>query len=85
MLLRTLQELPRFNSTSVDEIIKSFYRDQIWAEHTELGEKYKGHKSLIDWGRDFIEKTAIPAIENYNLIRKEKGLTQVRHFFAQRG
>lgn len=51
MLLKTLQDLKKFNTSSVNEVIKSFYRDQIWAEHTELGEKYKGHKTLIDWGR----------------------------------
>lgn len=81
MLLRTLQDLPKFNSTSVNEIIKVFYRDQIWAEHTELGEKYKGHKPLIDWGRDFLEKIAIPAIENYNSTRREKGLKESTIYF----
>jgi len=81
MLLRTIQELQKFNSSSVNEIIKSFYRDQIWAEHTELGDKYKGHKPLIDWGRDFLEKTAIPSIENYNLNRREKGIEESTIYF----
>jgi hypothetical protein len=81
MLLRTIQDLQKFNTTSINDVIKSFYRDQIWAEHTELGEKYKGHKALIDWGRDFIEKNAIPAIESYNLIRREKGIDESSIYF----
>jgi hypothetical protein len=81
MLLKTLQDLKKFNTSSVNEVIKSFYRDQIWAEHTELGEKYKGHKVLIDWGRDFIERNAIPAIENYNSSRREKGINESTIYF----
>jgi hypothetical protein len=81
MLLKTIEDLPKFNSASVNDVIKSFYRDKIWAEHTELGEKYKGHKTLIDWGRDFVEKTAIPAIENYNSTRKEKGIEESTIYF----
>lgn len=72
MILKTLQDLPKFNSTNVDQVIKDFYRNKIWAEHTYLGDKYNGHKGLIDWGRDFIEKTVIPLLQNYNEIRKVK-------------
>lgn len=72
MILKTLQDLPKFNSTNVDQVTKDFYRNKIWAEHTFLGDKYKGHKGLIDWGRDFIERTVIPSLQNYNEIRKAK-------------
>jgi len=37
MLLRTLQELTKINTSNVNAEIKSFYRNQIWAEHTDLG------------------------------------------------
>lgn len=72
MILKTLQDLAKFNSTNVDQVIKDFYRNKIWAEHTYLGEKYNGHKGLIDWGRDFVERTVIPTLQNYNEIRKSK-------------
>ena len=72
MILKTIQDLPRFNSTSVDQTLKDFYRNKIWAEHTYLGEKYNGHKALIDWGRDFLERTVIPTLEKYNDVRKAK-------------
>jgi hypothetical protein len=81
MLLKTIQDLRRINTSSVNSLIKSFYRGQIWAEHTELGEKYKGHKSIIDWGRDFLEKTVIPTIEDYNLTRREKGIDEASIYF----
>jgi hypothetical protein len=72
MILKTIQDLSKLNSTNVDQVIKDFYRNKIWAEHTYLGEKYKGHKALIDWGRDFLERTVIPTLERYNEVRKVK-------------
>ncbi|ELI6434438.1 hypothetical protein RRM65_004269, partial [Aeromonas salmonicida subsp. salmonicida] len=39
MLLRTIQDLPKFSTANINSIIKSFYRSQIWSEHTDLGEK----------------------------------------------
>ncbi|BBD07717.1 hypothetical protein [Desulfovibrio ferrophilus] len=81
MLLKTLQDLPKFNTLSINQLIKDFYRGSIWTEHTELGEKYKGHKVLIDWGRDFLERTVIPAIESYNESRKTKGVEESSIYF----
>jgi len=62
ILLKTIQELSKFNTTELNKVLKDFYRIKIWSEHTELGEKYKGHQELIDWGRDFLENTVIPTI-----------------------
>lgn len=81
MLLKTLQDLTKFNTSNVNSVIKSFYRSKIWAEHTELGEKYKGHRGIIDWGRDFLEKTVIPKVEEYNKSRKEKGADESTIYF----
>ena len=81
MLLKTLQDLRKFNTNEVNTLIKDFYRGRIWAEHTELGEKYKGHQKLIDWGRDFLENEVLPAIERYNYSRKEKELKESSIYF----
>lgn len=81
ILLRIIQGLEKFNSRSIDEAIKDFYRHQIWVEHTELGEKYRGHQYLIDWGRDFLEKYCIPAIEKYNDTRKERNAKESTIYF----
>lgn len=81
VLLKTIQELKKLKSTHVNDTIKTFYRDKIWAEHTELGEKYKGHQKLIDWGRSFLENSVIPAIERYNTSRLEKGVNESTIYF----
>lgn len=81
ILLKTIQELTRVNSSSVNGVIKGFYRDRIWAEHTKLGEKYKGHQKLIDWGRGFLENSVIPAIQRYNDVREEKGTDESSIYF----
>jgi hypothetical protein len=81
ILLKTIQDLEKVNTSSVNSLIKNFYRGQIWAEHTELGEKYKGHKEIIDWGRDFLEKTVIPTLETYNSIRKDNGIAESSIYF----
>lgn len=81
MLLKTLQDIKKFNNSEVDSIIKDFYRGRIWAEHTELGEKYHGHQGIVDWGRDFLENHVIPSIQSYNKSRKDKGIPQSTIYF----
>jgi len=81
MVLKTVQDAGKFNSTNVDLVLKDFYRNKIWAEHTFLGEKYGGHKGLIDWGRDFLEKTVIPTLQSYNDTRKHKGSNESSIYF----
>jgi len=66
LLLKTIARCPKVNSLQVNETIREFYRTDIWAEHSTLSEKYAGHKSLIDWGRDFIEGQVIPNIKLKN-------------------
>ncbi|PLM91938.1 hypothetical protein CWN24_31405, partial [Klebsiella pneumoniae] len=81
MLLRTLQDLSKLNTSGVNSTIKSFYRNQIWTEHTDLGEKYKGHREVIDWGRDFLENSVIPRVEDYNKSRRDKGTDESTIYF----
>ena len=81
ILLKTIQDLDKVNTFSVNNLVKEFYRVKIWAEHTELGEKYKGHQQLIDWGRNFLENTVIPTIKKYNDTRKEKGIDESSIYF----
>lgn len=73
-LLKTLSRAPKVNSSQVNEVIREYYRTEIWAEHSTLSEKYSGHKALIDWGRDFIESHVIPELKTKNdqYLRTEK-------------
>ncbi|MFZ6799035.1 hypothetical protein [Undibacterium sp. Di24W] len=83
MILKTVQDLlsQKFNTTSVEQVIKEFYRNKIWSEHTYLGDKYQGHKTLIDWGREFLEKTVIPNIQLLNERRQAKGASESSIYF----
>ncbi|WP_411686150.1 hypothetical protein [Acinetobacter pseudolwoffii] len=81
MLLKTIQDINKFDTTSVRNIIKNFYRTQIWTEHTDLGTKYSGHKNIIDWGRDLLENKIIPTIQQYNVSRQERDLDEATIYF----
>ena len=81
MILKTIQDLEKFNATNVDSAVKEFYRNKIWSEHTSLGEKYSGHKALVDWGRDFLEKTVVPTLEGYNARRRDEGIRESSIYF----
>ncbi|WP_138091051.1 DNA-directed RNA polymerase subunit alpha C-terminal domain-containing protein [Halalkalibacterium halodurans] len=72
----------KLTSSRVNETIKSFYRSQIWNEHTKLGDIYSGHKNLIDWGREFIETVVLPDTSEKNDTRLGKGVNQQTIFFA---
>lgn len=66
LLLKTIARTPKVNSQQVNETIRSFYRTEIWAEHSTLSERYSGHKALIDWGRDFIEGNVLIQVKSKN-------------------
>ncbi|MBR0778315.1 hypothetical protein JQ625_26085 [Bradyrhizobium diazoefficiens] len=60
LLLKTIALAGVIRSTEIGTVIKEFFRDAIWSEHSGLGERYPGHKSIIDWGRTFVERFVIP-------------------------
>lgn len=66
LLLKTTAAAPQMNAAAVNEIIRSYYRSDIWSEHSALSHKYLGHKAVIDWGRDFLENVALPEIKQKN-------------------
>lgn len=66
----------------MNNTIKEFYRTNIWNEHTKLGEIYNGHKKLVDWGRDFIEKVVLIDTNEKNESRIAEGRKQQTVYFA---
>jgi len=66
LLLKTLGRAPSVSSRDVDAVIKEFYKNDIWAEHSLLADKYHGFRGFIDWGRNFIENIALPEIKEKN-------------------
>lgn len=65
-LLKTISRSPKMTSLQINEVIREFYRVELLAEHSNLSEKYPGHRGLIDWGRKFIEDTVLPEIQSKN-------------------
>jgi hypothetical protein len=62
ILLKTFAASTPINRARVQEAIRNYYREEIWAEHSNLAERYPGHRDLIDWGRNFIERDVLPVL-----------------------
>lgn len=77
VLLKTLARAPKLTSSQVDEVVREYYRTDVWSEHSNLADKYTGHGQLIAWGRNFIENEVIPDIKSKNdqYIQSEKNTT----------
>lgn len=80
-LLKTVGDITDFRVTNVEATLKSYYRQDIWKEHTALGDKFPSYKSVIDWGRDFVEETLIPALEERNENPEIRGTRETTSFF----
>jgi len=66
VLLKTLARAPGVTRQQVNDLIRQYYRTEIWAEHSSLPEKYAGHGKIIDWGRRFIEDEVLPELQKKN-------------------
>lgn len=67
ILLKTIARASKISGTQINEVIREYYKTEIWSEHSGLTEKYPGNSKIIDWGRKFIENTVLPDLQNKNL------------------
>lgn len=81
LLLKTIGIAPHLQTSEVKRVLKEFYRADIWSEHSTLADKYRGHRPLIDWGREFIEKTVIPDSTKKNELWEKEGKPESTCFF----
>lgn len=81
ILLKTVAQAPGLRAAEVSETIKTFYRSDIWSEHSALGNTYVGHKKLVDWGRTFIEDTVLPATKTRNDQWRDEGKAESTCYF----
>ncbi|MER6322744.1 hypothetical protein [Streptomyces coelicoflavus] len=72
ILLKTLLMRSPFNRRNTQETIREYYRGDIWREHSNLAERYPGHRELIDWGRTFIEDTVLSTLYARNVGRSSQ-------------
>ncbi|MEV0089725.1 AAA family ATPase [Saccharopolyspora sp. NPDC050642] len=63
ILLKTVSSASPFNNNNVQKVMREYYRDKIWSEHSELGNRYAGHRKVIDWGREFITGVVLPYLD----------------------
>ena len=54
-------------------MLREFFREGIWSEHSSLSERYPGHRELIDWGRSFLESSVIPDLSKRNDEAQRQG------------
>jgi hypothetical protein len=77
VLLKTLARAAKLSSTQINEVMREYFKTDVWSEHSGLAEKYVGHRSLIDWGRAFIENEVLPELKSKNdqYLQSEKNST----------
>jgi hypothetical protein len=80
-LLKTVGSLQDFRPTDVEGLVKEYYRQEIWKEHTALGDKFPSYKSIVDWGRDFVERQVLPQLIRRNLSPETRGTLETTSFF----
>lgn len=71
VLLKTYAAALPFNRSRAQESMRNYYREEIWSEHSNLAERYPGHRELIDWGRNFLERDVLPALHSRNQAASE--------------
>lgn len=67
VLLKTISQCSKVNSAQINQVVREYYKTEIWAEHSGLIEKYPGHHKMIDWGRNFIENIVLPDLQRKNV------------------
>ncbi|BET47649.1 hypothetical protein RGQ21_26310 [Kitasatospora aureofaciens] len=61
-LLKTVSAASPLNTNNAQRVMKEYYRDTIWAEHSALADRYIGHRAVINWGREFLEREVISTL-----------------------
>lgn len=84
ILLKTIAKAQKISGKEVNEVIREYYRNEIWSEHSLLVEKYKSHKEIIDWGRTFIESDLLPDLRIRNLMSLEQAQKTSCFFWIHR-
>jgi hypothetical protein len=81
LLLKTIALAGVVGTSEISRVIKEFFREAIWSEHSGLAERYPGHKALIDWGRSFVEQYVIADAIKKNEVWKNERKSERTCFF----
>jgi len=66
VLLKTVSRAKKLSARDVNEVIRDYFRNDIWSEHSALAVKYTGHKHFVDWGRKFVEDKVLTEVTKRN-------------------
>lgn len=85
-LLKSVELANKMDANSINQVFREYYREDLWAEHTKLAERYPGYQKFIDWGRDFIETKVIPEIKSKNdsFLQSGKGKGTTLYFWIHK-
>jgi hypothetical protein len=83
-LLKTVSKADRLSSGQINDVIRQYYRVDIWSEHSNLADKYLGLRSIIDWGRKFVEGQVLPEIKSKNDAYQLQGKNTSAYFWVHR-
>ncbi|GGP05471.1 KAP family NTPase [Nonomuraea glycinis] len=61
-LLKTVSAASPLNTSNAQRVMREYYRETIWSEHSALADRYVGHRAVIDWGREFLQTHVIPSL-----------------------
>ncbi|MEW9533897.1 hypothetical protein [Microbispora sp. NPDC049125] len=61
-LLKTVSAASPLNTSNAQRVMREYYRETIWSEHSALADRYVGHRAVIDWGREFLQAHVIPSM-----------------------
>lgn len=84
ILLKTITRASAMTSRAINELLREYYRSEIWSEHSLLCDKYPGHTELIDWGRRFIENEVLPDLHKKNIQYLETDKNSTCFFWLHR-
>jgi hypothetical protein len=78
-MLKMLSIAPKLKS--VTDVIKDYFRNNIWVEHSQLSNKFKGLERLVEWGSAFLRDEVLPSLKAKN----GGGSGTTRYFWVRNG
>ncbi|MFD0589489.1 hypothetical protein ACFQZE_15990 [Paenibacillus sp. GCM10027627] len=83
-LLKTVMQAGNLTGDAVNNVIREYYRTDVWSEHSGLASKYSGHRALIDWGRKFLESEVLPELHRKNVHYLSEDKKTTTYFWMHR-
>jgi hypothetical protein len=78
IFLTMLSAAGSLRQTTCEQVLRKYYREDIWQKHNDLADRYPGHQSMIGWGATFMHDHVFPALwERYHRESVPGGLRDI--------